>query len=80
MPKGANGWDSSNDSDYVIDMIDKDGKITFESGDPQVPANISGVNFRAGYLPAALRITLKIIDAKGIARRTLTRIIKIKTR
>jgi type II secretory pathway pseudopilin PulG len=80
MPKGPNGWDSSNDSDHVIDMIDKDGKITFESGEPQVPTNISGVNFRAGYLPAALRITLKIIDAKGIARRTVTRIIKIKTR
>ena len=84
MPKGADGWDRSNDSDYIIDMIDRDGKITFVSGEPQLPTNISGVNFRvnfrASYLPEALRITLKVIDAKGIAHRTMTRIIKIKTR
>jgi prepilin-type N-terminal cleavage/methylation domain-containing protein len=73
-------WDSSNDSDYVIDMIDTEGKITLVSGEPQVPTNISSVNFRAGYLPAALRVTLKIIDAKGIARRTMTRIIRTRTR
>jgi prepilin-type N-terminal cleavage/methylation domain-containing protein len=80
QPKGENGWSSTNDSDYLIDTIDKNGKITFVTAEPPIPKNITGVNFRAAYLPGALKITLKVMDAKALQRRTITRIIKIKTR
>jgi type II secretory pathway pseudopilin PulG len=73
-------WQKENSQDYVIDSITTTGDLTFSKTALGVPVSVSGINFRSGYLPPALRFTLKIMDTKGMQVRTLTRIIKIQSR
>jgi hypothetical protein len=40
----------------------------------------SGISFRAGYLPPAVRFTLKIIDTKGMQVRTISRVITVQSK
>ena len=69
-----------NCTDYIIDSMSTDGKLTFARTAMQVPASASSVNFRAGYLPPALRFTLKIMDTKGMQVRTIKRVVKIRSK
>jgi type II secretory pathway pseudopilin PulG len=82
----ATPWDNMADStDYTIDSIGIGGKLTFSGMGKALPLNAtgttvwSGVGFRAGYLPPALRFTLKVMDTKGMQVRTLTRIVRIQS-
>ena len=79
-------WQSLDSTDYLIDSISMSGQLTFSKMGKALPQNASsttewsGINFRAGYLPPALRFTLKIMDTKGMQVRTLTRVIKIQSK
>ncbi|MFH1422878.1 MAG: type II secretion system protein [Planctomycetota bacterium] len=79
MPKSTIGWDNTKDTDYLIETIDNEGKTTLSGESQMAASNIASVNFRAGYLPAALKITIKILDNKGLHPRTITKIIRLKT-
>ncbi len=74
---GSAPWERGDNTDYIIDTIARDGKLTFTRFGPGVPTGVGGISFRAGYLPSGLRFTLKIIDSDGQQVRTLTRIVKI---
>jgi type II secretory pathway pseudopilin PulG len=69
-----------NCTDYIIDSMTTTGELTFSKMGIAVPADASGVSFRAGYLPPALRFTLKIMDTKGLQVRTIKRVVKIRSK
>lgn len=73
-------WAQENSTDYIIDSIDTVGNLTFSRMGPRVPANTTGLSFRAGYLPQALRFTLRIMDTRGLQVRTLTRVVRIQSK
>lgn len=72
-------WVDMDSTDYIIDTITLDGSLTFSKMGKSVPVNITGLNFRAGYLPPAIRFTLKIMDTKGLQVRTISRVIQIQS-
>ncbi len=69
-----------NCTDYIIDSMSTTGQLTFAKTGIPVPTGSSNVSFRAGYLPPALRFTLKIMDTKGMHVRTIKRIVKIRSK
>ena len=73
-------WKPEDNTDYLIDSIATDGKLTFSRMGMPVPVSMTGINFRAGYLPSAVRFTLKIMDTKGMQVRTITRVVRIQSR
>ncbi len=73
-------WKTEYSTDYLIDSIAADGKLTFSKMGMPVPVSVAGINFRAGYLPSAIRFTLKIIDTRGMQVRTITRVVRIQSR
>lgn len=74
---GATPWEKENNTDYIIDTITGNGRLAFSKAGSTPVEDTPNLSFRAGYLPPALRFTLKIMDTKGTQVRTLTRIIKI---
>jgi type II secretory pathway pseudopilin PulG len=73
-------WGLENSTDYIIDSISTTGELTFSKMGMSVLPNTSGISFRAGFLPSALRVTLKIIDTKGMQVRTIIRVITVQSK
>jgi type II secretory pathway pseudopilin PulG len=71
---------AENCTDYIIDSMTTTGKLTFTRTGIPVPVSASNVSFRAGYLPPALRFTLKIMDTRGMQVRTIKRVVKIRSK
>jgi prepilin-type N-terminal cleavage/methylation domain-containing protein len=83
VPNDPKHWQSSSDGDYQVLYIKYDAQqnpqIEFAKRWPLLPANITSVGFRVGYLPKALKITLRVISRKGGTGRTVSRIISIRS-
>ncbi|MCX7703856.1 MAG: type II secretion system GspH family protein [Planctomycetota bacterium] len=82
-PKSQTHWQTSCDGDYQVLNIKYDAslnpQVEFAKRWPMLPANITSVGFRVGYLPKALRITMRVITRRGATGRTVSRIISIRS-
>jgi len=75
-------WDFGNDADYIITKIEQMGnrvKLTVANRTPPLPIRQRSVRFRAGFLPAAIRITMGFVDDKG-RRKFISRTIYLASR
>jgi len=72
-------WTNNDSTDYIIDTISTTGELSFSNLGKAVPLSIGGISFRAGYLPPALKFTLKIMDTKGMQVRTISRVVRLQS-
>lgn len=83
LPEDKDHWQVSNDGDYQVNSITYDAsgnpKVEFVKKWPLLPVDITTVKFRVGYLPKALKVTLRIITHRGTTGRTVSRIVRIRS-
>ncbi len=76
-------WKTVDDGDYRIERIEYENNkpyIVFARKWPGLPTHINRLRFRCGYLPAAIRVTLRIVNRRGRMPRTVSRIIRLRSR
>ena len=75
-------WKFGNDRDYTVVKIERVGsqvKLRVANTNPPLPISQKSVRFRAGFLPAAIRLTIGFLDTKG-RRKFVTSIIHLASR